>query len=237
MQEETFTFRATHFYAVLVVLAFAVGILIGYMAWGRTPAAPIVVTQVAGPPAAPAATPTQEQIQYSIPVEGFPSLGPEDAPITIVEFSDYQCPYCIMWHEQVYHQLLSEYGDKIRFVYRDFPLTQIHPGAQPAAEAADCALEQDKYWEYHDAIFSSNYELTRDGFLQIASDLGMDTTAFATCIDSGKYAEEVLTDLQEGSGIGVESTPTFYINGFQVVGAQPYSAFKNVIDQILAGSK
>jgi protein-disulfide isomerase len=201
-------------------VAFLLGIGAGYLLWGSSSGS-------AGNAAGAAFNPVGDD----------PAFGPEDAPITIVEFSDYQCPYCIMWHEQVYHQLLSEYGDKIRFVYRDFPLTQIHPGAQPAAEAADCALEQDKYWEYHDAIFSSNYELTRDGFLQIASDLGMDTTAFATCIDSGKYAEEVLTDLQEGSGIGVESTPTFYINGFQVVGAQPYSAFKNVIDQILAGSK
>jgi protein-disulfide isomerase len=171
------------------------------------------------------------------PVGDDPAFGPKNAPITIVEFSDYQCPYCKSWHEQVYHRLISEYGDKIRFVYRDFPLTQIHPGAQPAAEAANCALDQDKYWEYHDAIFSGNYDLTRDGFLKIAADLSMDTGSFADCIDSNKYADEVQTDQQDGISLGVQSTPTFYINGFQVVGAQPYENFKNVIDQILAGNK
>jgi protein-disulfide isomerase len=171
------------------------------------------------------------------PVGDDPAFGPKNAPITIVEFSDYQCPYCVSWHEQVYHRLISEYGDKIRFVYRDFPLTQIHPGAQPAAEAANCALDQDKYWEYHDAIFSGNYDLTRDGFLKIASDLGLEPKSFAECIDTNKYADEVQTDLQDGVSVGVQSTPTFFINGFQVVGAQPYENFKSVIDQILAGNK
>jgi protein-disulfide isomerase len=214
------TFDITSIAVLFLPVAFLLGIGAGYLLWGAS------------------STSAEGAIGAAFnPVGDDPAFGPEDAPVTIVEFSDYQCPYCIMWHEQVYHQLISNYGNKIRFVYRDFPLTQIHPGAEPSAEAADCANEQDKYWEYHDALFSGNYDLTRDGFLKIASDLGMDTQAFTTCIDSGKYASEVQSDLQDGSSIGVQSTPTFFINGFQVVGAQPYSTFKNVIDQILAGNK
>jgi protein-disulfide isomerase len=213
-------FDITSIAVLFLPVAFLLGIGAGYLLWGQSSGS-----------AGNAAGATFN------PVGDDPALGPENAPVTIVEFSDYQCPYCKVWHEEVYHQLLSEYGDKVRFVYRDFPLTQIHPGAEPAAEAADCANDQNKYWEYHDAIFSGNYDLTRDGFIKIASDLGLDTNSFATCIDSGKYASEVQSDLEDGSSIGVQSTPTFFINGFQVVGAQPYSTFKNVIDQILAGNK
>jgi protein-disulfide isomerase len=171
------------------------------------------------------------------PVGDDPALGPEDAPVTIVEFSDFQCPYCQVWYEQVFTQLMADYPDQIRFVYRDFPLIQIHPGAQPAAEAAECANDQDKYWDFHDAIFSGQYEFSRDGFLKIAADLGLNTTTFASCIDSGKYADEVLGDLQDGINMGVQSTPTFYINGFKVEGALPYESFKSIIDQILAGNQ
>ena len=170
------------------------------------------------------------------PVGDDPAIGPEDAPVTIVMFSDYECYYCIKWNNEVYGQLMSEYAGQIRFVYRDFPLSSIHPGAEPAAQAANCALDEDRYFDYHDAIFSGQYEYSRDGFLQIAADIGLDTDAFAQCLDSGKYAAEVAGDLQDGLSIGVESTPTFFINGTLVVGAQPYATFKNTIDQILAGN-
>ena len=248
MQEETFTFRATHFYAVLVVLAFAVGILIGYMAWGRTPAAPIVVTQVAGPPAAPAATPTQEQIQYSIPVEGFPSLGPEDAPITIVEFSDYQCPYCTRWHEEVYQQLLDAYPGQIRFVYRNYPLG-FHQNAMLSAQAALCAGDQDQYWAYHDKLFDekdliNNPEgttLELATYVEFAGDLALDTTAFETCLSSDKYRENVEADMAFASDLPTENgepavsgTPTFFINGRRLVGAHPFPTFAQLIDAELA---
>jgi protein-disulfide isomerase len=202
-------------------VAFLLGIGGGYLLWGRDSGA----------------ANNSGQNTFNPVGDDDPALGPEDAPVTIVEFSDYQCPACTLWHEQIYSQLMAEYQGKVRFVYRDFPLTQIHPGAQPAAEAANCAGDQEKYWEYHDALFSGQYDLSRDGFLNIASDLGLNTTTFASCIDSGKYANEVQTDLQDGINIGVNATPTFYINGFQVVGVPSYATFKNVIDQILAGNK
>lgn len=245
-QEETLTFKATHFYAVLVVLAFAIGILIGYVVWGRTPTAPAVVAA----PAAPAivATPTLEVVQYVIPVEGFPSLGPDDAPITIVEFSDYQCPYCTRWHEETYQALLDAYPGQIRFVYRNYPLG-FHQNAMMSAQAALCAGDQDQYWAYHDKLFDekdliNNPEGTTlevATYLEFAADLALDTTAFEACLTSEKYKQFVEDDMNftatlptENGEPAVGGTPTFFINGRRLVGAYPLVAFQQIIDEQLA---
>ena len=242
-QEETLTFKATHFYAALVVLAFAIGILIGYVVWGRTPAAPTVV-------AAPAvvATPTLEVVQYNVPVEGFPSLGPEDAPITIVEFSDYQCPYCTRWHEETYQPLLDAYPGQIRFVYRNYPLP-FHQNAMLSAQAALCAGDQDQYWAYHDRLFAekdliNNPEgttLETAKYVEFAADLALDTTAFEACLTGEKYKQFVEDDMNftatlptENGEPAVGGTPTFFINGRRLVGAYPLSFFKQIIDEQLA---
>ncbi len=164
---DTVTFKRTHFYTVMVVIAFCAGILVGYMAWGRGSRA------VAAQPAAQqpqAAAPTYRR--YDIPTEGSYSLGPQDAPITIVEFSDYQCPFCVRWHDQVYEQLMAAYPGKIRFVYRHLPLTSIHPEALPAAEAAMCAGEQNAYWQYHERLFANQQSLGENLYDQIAADIG-----------------------------------------------------------------
>lgn len=241
---DTFVFKATHFYAVMVVLAFAVGIIVGYVAWGRTPAAPIVM-QVA-PQAA--ATPTPEQVQYQIPADGFPSIGPNDAPITIVEFSDYQCPYCTRWHEETYQQLLAAYPDKIRFVYRNYPLS-FHQNAMLSAQAALCAGDQNQYWAYHDKLFAekaliNNAEgttLDSAAYVGFAQDLGLDTASFETCLTSGKYTQEVQDDVTFANSLPTENgepavggTPTFFINGTRLVGAYPLAYFKQIIDAQLA---
>lgn len=225
---DTVTFKRTHFYAVLVVLAFLIGILVGYMAWGngkQTAAAPV------------AAEPTEQPFRrYDIPTDGFPGTGPANAPIVIVEFSDYQCPYCKRWHDQVYKPLMAAYPGKIRFVYRNLPLTQLHPQALPAAEAALCAGEQDAYWEYHEKIFE-NYELLSDElYSSLAADLGLDVDAFEICMTEHRYQENIQADMQFSSRIGIQSTPTFFINGIPIVGAQPLSAFQQVIDNELAGN-
>ncbi len=242
-QTDTITFNRTHFFSALVVLAFAVGILVGYMVWGRnvTAAAPAVVqntapqaqaqvplAEVPAPSVGPdvylqiaddlglettafeaclsnhtyqeeiqsdsdyaisigvnstptffvnglaiigaqpldvfkqiidlelaGETPQNEQyVRYDIPTEGYPSNGPDDAPITIVEFSDFQCPFCSRFFNETYQPLLDAYPGQIRFIYRHLPLTSIHPNAFPAAEASMCANEQDSFWQYHDALFS-----------------------------------------------------------------------------------
>ncbi len=241
--EETFTFRATHFYAVLVVLAFAAGVLIGYAAWGRAAPQTVVVQQPAAPQdsaAVPSSTP--QYVRYKIPTDGFPSLGPANAPITLVEFADFQCPYCRQWEQETYQPLLTAYAGKIRIVYRDFPLTSIHPNAMPAAIAAQCANEQGKFWDYHDKLFGgdlndqfSNNTLTEDSYKTIAQGLGLDMTKFNTCLTDPKVQQAIQSDIDFASNLGINSTPTFFINGLAVVGAQPLSTFQNVIDKELAG--
>ena len=223
---ETVTFRATHFYAVLVVLAFAAGILIGYLAWGRTPSSP-----VANAPAG--ATSAPQYVRYSIPTDGFPSLGPANAPITIVEFGDFQCPFCRQWQQQTYQPLLAAYPGKIRFVYRDFPLTSIHPNAFPAAEAAQCANAQNAFWPYHDKLFSSE-NLSNDIYVQYAQELNLDMTKFNDCLANKPFDKYIQDNSDFAVKTGVDSTPTFFINGLAIIGAQPLSAFTQVIDKELA---
>jgi protein-disulfide isomerase len=166
---------------------------------------------------------------------GDPAIGPADAPVTIVEFSDFQCPYCKTFRDQTLNALLEEYGDQVRFVFRDFPLNQIHPYAQKAAEAAECANEQGKYWEMHDLLFANSPNLGVDALKGFAEQLGLDTEQFNECLDSGRYADEVTADLQEGMSYGVSGTPTFFINGVRLVGAQPLANFQAIIDQELEG--
>ena len=121
----------------------------------------------------------------------------------------------------------------MRFVWKDFPLTSIHPQAFKASEAAHCAGDQGKYWEYHDRLFANQQALQVDALKKHAADLGLETTAFATCLDSGKYTERVRSGLQAGTQLGVGSTPSIFINGRLLTGAQPYEAFQAVIDDEL----
>ena len=188
-----------------------------------------------GPAAADAqATETSQFVRYDIPPKGFPTLGPADAPITIVEFSDYQCPFCRRWHQEVYEPLLAAYPGQIRIVYRNLPLTSIHPDAMAAAEAAMCAGEQDAYWPFHDKLFSSE-SLNTQTFLQYAQDLSLNVEQFQACITDQKYKDAIQSDSDFAINLGIRSTPTFFINGLAVVGAQPLDVFKQVIDKELAG--
>ncbi len=181
----------------------------------------------------PTQAPTQQQTALSERlVDDDPSIGPVDAPVTIVEFSDFQCPYCAS-AASVVHQIIDAYGDQVRVVYRDFPLTSIHPHAQKAAEAAQCANDQGRFWEFHDIIFANQAAMAVDNLKQYAKDLGMDSDTFDECLDSGKYTDEVLKDIQDGVNAGVSSTPTFFVNTEMVVGAKPFSAFQQIIDSIL----
>ncbi|RJP50631.1 MAG: DsbA family protein [Anaerolineaceae bacterium] len=238
--EDTITFKRTHFYSVLVVLAFAIGILTGYVVWGLAPRSQQSVANnpsVAQGPVveAPAATQSPQFTRYDIPFEGFPSQGPVDAPIVIVEFSDFQCPFCKRFQDETAEQLLAAYPDQIRFVYRHLPLTSIHPEAFPSAEASMCANEQNAFWVYHDRIFESQDSLGRELYMQIAADLNLDTDTFEECLNSGKFMDAIQQDMEFALNLGVQSTPTFFINGLAIVGAQPLEAFKQIIDLELAG--
>ena len=158
-----------------------------------------------------------------------PVRGDKDAPVTIVEFSDFQCPYCKTATGTI-KQVLDKYPGKVRLVFRDFPLANIHPLAPKAHEAARCAAEQGKFWEYHDVLFEHSPSLTPDELKQYAKDLKLDAAAFDQCVDSGKYKAAVDQDTQEGLGLGLTGTPSFFINGRQLVGAQPLTAFQKIID-------
>ena len=237
--EETITFKLSHFYSVLVVLAFAVGILVGYVVWGRgttvTAAAPAVAVQQPSGPVVEAPQPTQSPYKrYDIPTDGYPSLGPANAKITIVEFSDFQCPFCRRFHADTYHALLDAYPGQIRFVYRNLPLTSIHPNAMPAAIASLCANDQNAFWDFYEKLFT-NDTLDEATYIQHATDLGLNVDTFKACLTSGSHDDFIKKDMDFSLGLGVQSTPTFFVNGLAIVGAQPLENFKQLIDKELAG--
>jgi len=245
--EVTITLRRWHLYAYVMPLIFIVGLGLGFLVRGWVPfpgtsqatsagaaadSDPSVVVAESDPNV-PVETP--QVVRYEIPVDDDPYVGSETAPITIVEFSDYECPFCRQWHSEVFTKLLDTYGDQIRFVYRDFPLESLHVNAKPAAEAANCANEQGVFWDYHDKLFSMELGLTSEAYQDYASQLGMDEDAFQECIESGRYQQEVQSDFDFAANLGVRSTPTFFINGIAVVGAQPFEIFQQVIEKELAG--
>lgn len=174
-----------------------------------------------------------------------PVLGTADAKVTVVEFSDFQCPYCRAFYNDTFGLIKKTYIDtgKVRLVFRDFPLTQIHPSARPTALAGACAAEQGKFWEFHDAMFAQQDKKDPTGgtvsfgvsdIKSWASGLGLDMAKFDACLDSEKYASEVDRDQADGNALGVNGTPSFFINGALVVGAQPFSVFQQAIDAALA---
>jgi protein-disulfide isomerase len=165
-----------------------------------------------------------------------PALGSASAPVTIVEFSDFQCPFCQRVAPTL-KQVQKTYGDKVRIVWKDFPLTQIHPEAFKAGEAAHCAGEQGKFWEYHDRLFANQQALQPDSLKKYAADAGLDAAKFNACVDTSKYGDRVREGVAQGSRLGVNSTPTLYINGRMLSGAQPYEAIAAVIDEELARGK
>jgi protein-disulfide isomerase len=233
MQEKSPFFQRPFVVSLLIPVIFVLGMGSGYLIWGHkspatAPAAPAEQTEKL-------ATPTVHVTRYPVPVDDDPSIGPENAAITIIEFSDYQCPYCKKWHDEVLDRLLANYPGQLRFVYRDFPLISIHPGASPAAMAANCAGEQGSYWPFHEALFSMKYDLTTESFQQYAVELGLDTQAFAKCLADQTYESEVMADYNYAANLGISSTPTFFINGIPIVGAQPYDVFRQIIDKELAG--
>jgi protein-disulfide isomerase len=161
-----------------------------------------------------------------------PSKGPEDAPVTIVEFSDFECPFCSRVTSSI-DKIRETYGDRVQVVFRQFPL-DIHSHARKAGEAALCAGEQGQFWAMHDAMFGNQKSLGVDGLKSLAAGIGeLDAAAFNACLDSGKHADAVQKDVEAGMRAGVGSTPSFFINGRFLSGAQPYESFAEVIDDEL----
>jgi protein-disulfide isomerase len=176
-----------------------------------------------------------EPPRQKVDVAGHPSKGPKDAPIELIEFSDFQCPFCQRANPTV-EQVLKTYGDRIHFVYRHFPLPN-HPNARPAAEAAACAEEQGRFWQFHDELFSNPGKLTDPDLKAHAVTAGLEASRFNACVDGHRFKNEVDKDVKEGNEAGVSGTPAFFINGRALEGAQPFEAFKRVIDEELAAKK
>lgn len=163
--------------------------------------------------------------------EGHPEIGPKDAPVTIVEFSDFQCPYCEK-AEPILKEVREKYGDKVKLVYMDFPLG-FHPHAMDAAMAGRCAGEQGKFWPMHDEMFKDQSKLSPDDLKNDAKKAGLDTAKFDDCFKSGKYKPAIQADQAAGQKLGVDGTPAFFVNGRPLTGAQPFQSFAGVIDQEL----
>ena len=190
-----------------------------------------------GPGAAPSAP-----VRASLAVG--PMLGRADAPVTLVEFSDYQCPFCQRFFATVFPVLKKEYIDtgKLRYVFRDFPLDQLHPQARKAAEAAHCAGEQGRYWEMHEVLFRNQRSLAATQLAEHAPAAGVNGTKLDECLASGRYAARVAQGVTDGAAIGVKGTPAFvvgktmagdFVHGTPIRGAQPLETFRRIIDQTL----
>ncbi len=171
-------------------------------------------------------------IPADLTLPGAAFKGPKDAWITIVEFADFQCPFCAE-AEPVLQQVLQIYSKEVKLVYRHFPLAS-HPQAKVAAEAAECAAQQGKFWEYHAQLWANASQLSPGRLRALAEELRLDVQAFGTCLDTGKTRARIQQDLADGGEAGVTGTPTFFINGRILEGAQPFATFKRMIDQELA---
>ena len=171
------------------------------------------------------------RVAVTVPADA-PSLGPASAPITIVEFTDYQCPYCHRAQGTV-DEILAKYGDKVRFIHQDFPLDS-HPRAIFASRAARCAGDQGKYWEYHRGLLSEPSDFSDADLVKRAAGLSLATAEFKTCVDSKKHDEVIRAAQKAGSALGVSGTPAFFVNGRVLSGARPREQFEQIIDQELA---
>ncbi len=194
----------------------------------------------------PAQAPTQPTAPsvFQVSIDDDPFKGDPNAPVTVVEFSDFQCPFCSRFYTQTLPALQENYIDtgKIKLVYKDLPLDNLHPNARPVHIAAECADEQGKFWEYHDVLFEKQSEWQRlsssdlqTTLIQYTDDFGLQTASFEACLSSPEMADEVNADLLQAASYGATGTPTFFIgnekNGFiKLVGAQPYAAFQAAID-------
>lgn len=226
---------------LLIVAAFLIGVLVTKVQYlergqGTTTALPTAQAPSQGnQPPAPG-------VKVDVDKGNLPALGDKNAKVVMLDFGDFECPFCKQYFDQTYAQIKKDYIDtgKIVYYYRHFPLS-FHPAAKPTALASECANEQGKFWEFHDLVFKEQAKITGqtpEGITKVlkgfAVSLGLNTGQFNSCLDLEKYKANVEKDTTEGTTAGVNGTPTFFVNGMSLVGAQPYSAFQTLIDQELA---
>jgi protein-disulfide isomerase len=251
------TVKKSQIFTVLLPIVFLIGLGAGYFIWGYgNTGGEVTLDQeevlsrlddieelllggggaVAGDPSQTETPPLdpQEVTRYEIDIyEDDPTQGPKDAPITMIEFSDYECPFCRRFNLETFDQIMTTYEGQVQYIYKDFPLS-FHANARPAALAALCAHEQDAFWDYRDKLFFMELPLGNDSYLQYAEDLNLDMVTFTKCLDEDRYDDRVEADFDFAANLGVSSTPTFFINGIPVIGAQDFEVFQQVIDMELA---
>jgi protein-disulfide isomerase len=222
----------------LVIFSFLLGMLTNKVIY--------LQQQVNNPPVAPtqqqAAAPTPPPVVKNLSAGKLPVMGSKNAKVTLVEFSDFQCPFCKKLYDESEQQIIDKYvkTGKIKFAYRHFPLSSIHPNAEKSAEASECANEQGKFWEFHDLLFQNQdtwapkaaADATAD-WNNFAGELGLNTDQFQTCLSTDKYKQRVADDATAGSNIQVDATPTFFVNGVRMLGAVPFSDIQKTIEQEL----
>lgn len=214
--------------ASLGVLGILAGLAIGWLLWRSAPGDSGRGSAEALP------GPGTGTVVEGVSIAHDPVMGPAEAPITIVEFSDFECPFCTRFAQQTAPLLRRQYGDRVRWVFVNNPLQAIHPRAYDLALAGECAHEQDRFWPFYDAMFSDRYGTTDGGVANAARDIGVDAQRFETCYRNADHAEEVADDLKEAQKFYILGTPTFFVNGRRMEGALPAEAFAMVIDSILA---
>lgn len=164
-----------------------------------------------------------------------PTYGPDNARLTIVMFEDFECPYCAQL-SPIIRKMMDKYGSQVQFVYRDFPLSTIHPNANLAAEAAQCANDQDRFWDYHDILFENQAKLSSADISRYAAAVGLNMSEFDNCLNSGKYSSEVVADYRDGVSLGVTGTPTLFFNGNKLEGVLTEEGAEHVIQTFLQGN-
>lgn len=186
--------------------------------------------------------PTEPPAKVDVAIGHLPTLGADNAKVTVIEFSDFQCPFCERFATDAYPQIYDTYikTNKIKFAYRHYPLISIHPNAQKAHEASECANEQNKFWEYSNLLFKNQTAWSpqaisdaANSFTGYASELGLNTDQFRSCLDTDKYKENVRKDAADGNKVAVDGTPTLFINGWRLVGAQPFAQIQQIIEREL----
>lgn len=175
-------------------------------------------------------------LRVDVDVDGAPFKGAAKAPVTIVKFEDFHCPFCKQV-QQTFAQLLSRYGNKLKIVHRDFPIDSLHPQARKAHEGARCANEQGKFWTYHDKLYANAPKASPEDLKAYAKESGLNVAAFEKCLDSGKYKDAVQKDVEQGSQVGVNGTPAFFVNGRFTSGAQTLESFVRIIEDELVRLK
>lgn len=223
VDSDVMVLKRSYVYAILLPLTFLLGLASGYLIWGKE----VASQDPEQTPIAEAPIDARPQ-RIEVSADDDPYLGPEDAPVLIIEFSDFNCYYCRKWYLETLQPLLDRYPEKIRYVYRDYPL--LSEDSVTAAQAAQCAHEQGAFWDFHDALFTREEPRNLDTYILFAEELNLDITDFQECYDSEDTLAEIENDAVFAAKLGITGTPTFFINGIPLVGAQSFEKFTSIID-------